>query len=184
MLIFLMTIENEETRNKLERLYYTYYKDMYITAYSILKDQFEAEDVVQDAIIRLSNHLDKILEVKSKKTRGYLIVTVKNLSFQKYNKRKSMVLEADVLEFNKTVDKINYIEEEFLKSENADKMVSILAKVNKSYADILMLRYYYEMEIEEIAKMLNISENNVSVKIHRALSSLKKCIVEKEALNE
>ena len=41
MIAFLMTIESEKTRNKLEEIYVTYYKEIYVTAYSILKDHHE-----------------------------------------------------------------------------------------------------------------------------------------------
>lgn len=181
MLVFLMAVENEETRDKLERLYKMYCKDMYNLAYSILKDSFEAEDVVQEAIIIISKHMDKVEEVKSYKTRGYLLVIVRNMSYEKYNKRKKIVLQEEVIEIDDIRDQSSYLEEELLKAEKAEKIASMLGEVNKSYADILMLRFYLEMEIGEIAEVLNITENNASVRIHRAMISLKKCI-EKEGI--
>ena len=48
-----MTIENEADRNKLAELYKAHSKIMYRVAYSVLKDRYEAEDVVQEAFIRL-----------------------------------------------------------------------------------------------------------------------------------
>jgi RNA polymerase sigma factor (sigma-70 family) len=69
-------------------------------------------------------------------------------------------------------DQSSYLEENFLKTEKAEKIASMLGEVNKSYADILLLRFYLEMEIGEIAEVLNITENNASVRIHRAMISL------------
>jgi DNA-directed RNA polymerase specialized sigma24 family protein len=37
-----------------------------------------------------------------------------------------------------------------------------------------MLKFYYELSISEIAEILNLPENNVSVRINRALKALKK----------
>jgi len=40
------------------------------------------------------------------------------------------------------------------------------------YADVLVLRYTYQFSIEEIAYLLNTTEGNVRVKIHRAKKAL------------
>lgn len=58
-----MTVENEKVRNKLEEIYLAYHKDMYVKAYSILKDHHDAEDIVHDAILRLSKNLHKISDI-------------------------------------------------------------------------------------------------------------------------
>lgn len=77
MISFLMVIEDEKIRNKLEEIYLTYSRDMFLTAYSILKDEHEAEDIVQDAILRIINNLDKVVDIKCKKTRSYLVIIVR-----------------------------------------------------------------------------------------------------------
>jgi hypothetical protein len=46
MISFLLTIENEKARSKLEEIYETYHKDMYITAFSILKNHHESIEEV------------------------------------------------------------------------------------------------------------------------------------------
>ena len=74
MISFLLTIENEKARSKLEEIYETYHKDMYITAFSILKNHHESEDIVQDAILRVSKNLHK----------EYILITAKELNGTKY----------------------------------------------------------------------------------------------------
>ncbi|PKM57443.1 MAG: sigma-70 family RNA polymerase sigma factor [Firmicutes bacterium HGW-Firmicutes-3] len=178
MIAFLMTIENEKTRNKLEEIYVTYYKEIYVTAYSILKDHHDAQDVIQDAILRISKNIHKISEVKCKKTRSYLVIIVRNLCYNVYNKRKGIVmLEYDEVKRLSNQDEI-LIEEEFLQIEFSEKIAKYLEQLHQPYADVLTLRYYYELEISEIARNFNITENNVSVRIYRALEALKKILVE------
>ncbi|MDF1617915.1 RNA polymerase sigma factor [Petrocella sp. FN5] len=178
MIAFLMTIENEKTRNKLEEIYVTYYKEIYVTAYSILKDHHDAQDVIQDAILRILKNIHKISEVKCKKTRSYLVIIVRNLCYNVYNKRKGIVmLEYDEVKRLSNQDEI-LIEEEFLQIEFSEKIAKYLEQLHQPYADVLTLRYYYELEISEIARNFNITENNVSVRIYRALEALKKILVE------
>jgi len=47
-----------------------------------------------------------------------------------------------------------------------------LASINPEYADVLVLRYTYQFSIEEIAYLLNTTEGNVRVKLHRARKAL------------
>lgn len=182
MIAFLLIIENEKTRNKLEEIYSTYYKDIYVTAYSILKDHYDAEDVIQDAILRISKNIHKISEVKCKKTRSYLVIIVRNLSFNVYNKRKGIImLEHDEVKSLSNQEEI-LIEEQLLQMESSEELANCLERLHPPYADVLTLRYYYELEIYEIASNLNITENNVSVRIYRALEALKK-ILEEEGVD-
>jgi len=178
MIAFLMIIENEKIRNKLEEIYLTYYKDMYVTAYSILKDHHDSQDVVQDAVLRLSANLHKISDIKCKKTRSYLVIIVRNLSYNTYNKRKGLVLlEHDEVKRLPNNEEI-LIEEQLLKMDFSLDLAKYLEQLHSPYADILTLRFYYELEIYEIAGILDIKENNVSVRINRALAALKKVLEE------
>ncbi|NLL69722.1 MAG: hypothetical protein GX238_01170 [Epulopiscium sp.] len=83
MIIFLLVIQDEEVRNKLEELYILYHKEMFYVAYSILKDSQEAEDVVQEAIIKLSTCMNKIDKANCNKTRGFVVIVVRNIGWSK-----------------------------------------------------------------------------------------------------
>lgn len=178
MIAFLMTIENEKTRSKLEKIYLTYHRDMYVTAYSILKDHHDSEDMVQEAVLKLSGNLHKILEIKCKKTRSFLVIIVRNLSIDAYNRRKGIVLlEHDEVKRLPNNNEI-FIEENLIRMDFSAEVAKLLEQIHQPYADILTLRFYYELEICEIARLLDITENNVSVRINRALTALKKVLEE------
>ena len=182
MIAFLMTIENERVRNKLEEIYLTYYRDMFVTAYSILKDHHEAEDMVQDAVLRLSKNLNKISDIKCKKTRSYLVIIVRNLSLNAYNKRKGIaMIEHDEIKRLPNPEEL-LIEEHMIRLDMRNEMAKYISQLQEPYADILTLRYYYEYDITEISEVLEITENNVSVRVLRALSALKK-ILEEEGVD-
>lgn len=182
MIVFLNVIENEIVRNKLEEIYLEHSKIMFITAYSILHDYHEAEDVFQDAILRIANNLHKISGIKCKKTRSYLVIIVRNLSFNVYNKKKNITfLEHE--EINRLPNKEELlIEEHMIRLDLSNEMISFLKVLYQPYSDILTLRYYYELDISEIAELLDITENNVSVRLSRAKLALKN-IIEKGCEN-
>ena len=53
---------------KLERLYELYEQKMYAVAFSILRNEWQAEDAVQDAFVRLLKNIRKLRDLEDEKT--------------------------------------------------------------------------------------------------------------------
>lgn len=173
MFMLLMAIEDEQTRNKLEEIYMLYRKLLYFKAYHILNDYHEAEDVVQSAIIKICDHLEKINDIRCNKTKGFLVIIVKNIAINVYNQRKrkpfvDMVKVESILDEDIDINPEQYL----IKVDNAEWVARKLASINTEYADILVLRYTYQFSNDEIAHLLDMSESNVRVKLYRARKAL------------
>ena len=169
--------KDESARKKLEEIYSCYRRDMFVTAFSILKNQQAAEDAVQNAVIKIHRHLEKISEVKCKKTRSYVVIIVRNLCID-YFKRKKDIDSLDEMHDTLAQEQIS-LDEHILKIEESSEIAKQLDKLHRPYADILVLKYYHELSINEISDLLGISENNVHVRLNRALGALRN-ILEKE----
>lgn len=184
MLRFLMSIKNENTCNKLEQLYFLYHKEMFYAAYAILKDYHEAEDVVQTTILKLSSRLEKIKAVKCDRTRAFVVIIVRNLSINIYNQRKKRKF-ISIDDFNENLPHDDISPEEYIiQLEQSQEVKKLLTKINTSYADILTLKYYYSYSNSEIAELMNITEGNVRVKIHRAKQAFKKTLSKGDILSK
>ena len=88
MLIYLAMIDNEEDKSKFEQIYNTYKQTMFYAANRILKDEYMSEDAVHLAFLRIINHLDKIVDINSHKTKGFIVIIVENIAIDIYRKRK------------------------------------------------------------------------------------------------
>lgn len=172
-----MPLSSDKKRKKLNEIYSCYRRDMFITAYSILKDYQAAEDAIHNSILKISNYLDKIPEVRCKKTRSYIVIIVSNICIDHLRAEKSMD-SLDALQPTARNDEMN-LEEYIFKIEQSSEIASQLDRLHRPYADILVLRYYHEFSVNEISDLLGITENNVRVRLHRALDALKH-ILEKE----
>lgn len=79
MLIFLSMLESDEERRLFTDLYNQYGNMMlHVAKRYFPKDMYAAEDVVQNAWIRVVDHFQKIQAVPSKKRGAYLVVIVRN----------------------------------------------------------------------------------------------------------
>ena len=61
--LLLLTIENEEQRNKIEKIYNENYNWMLNVAFNITQDQYDAEDAVHSTFVSLIENVDKIKNV-------------------------------------------------------------------------------------------------------------------------
>jgi len=178
MIAFLLMIEDEGKRDKLEDLYITYRRELFYVAYNILHDYQDAEDAIQNAFLRISKYLDKIGEIRCKKTRGYLVIIVRNLSFDRFNEKKKAVPVDFLDETAEEIDSEVSIENHVLNLERGKELAEALSKLNSNYADLLTLKYYYEYSTPEIADLLNLSYEVVSVRLTRSKVALRKILSE------
>lgn len=170
---YLALVDTAEEKTKLEQLYNEYKDVMYNYAYSILKDNYLAEDAVHNSFVSLTKNLNKINKVKCKETRNYLIITVKNASIRIYNHYKKNIC-LDTIEIADNDDSIKITEREY----DLKQVYEAILSMKESYSDVLMLKYFYECSNEEIAQLLNTTYENVSVRISRGRKKLKQLLTE------
>jgi RNA polymerase sigma-70 factor (ECF subfamily) len=182
MILLLTYITDPEKRNRLETLYNLYHRDMYITAYAILKDHHDAEDVVQSAIIKLTRNLDKISDLYCNKSRAYIVITVRHLSLDTIkHKKKTIHLTPDqeVDEISGAIE-LDGLDAYLLKLELGKTLATALDALHRPYADILTLKYYHQLSASEISDVLGMTSNHVNVTLHRALKAIKKILEKME----
>ncbi len=61
----------------------------------------------------------------------------------------------------------------------AERILEKTAKLEDKYREVIILRFVNDLTVTEIAAMLGESENNVSVRLHRALEKLRKIYIKK-----
>ncbi|MDC1068042.1 RNA polymerase sigma factor [Candidatus Kapabacteria bacterium] len=74
--------------------------------------------------------------------------------------------------------KAQYHEEEITKIENLeqDQLGKYLMSLPENYRDVIMLHFYYEVELKEIGRMLNVAPNTVKTRLLRGKKALKEKI--------
>jgi RNA polymerase sigma-70 factor (sigma-E family) len=130
-------------------------------------DRNAAEDVVQEAFIRLHRSADRIRDTK--KAAPYLRSIVLNLA-RDHNRRGLMSLrhrEAMQAE-NATVP----LEDVVVATSEQRRVVDALRDLSPRQRDCLSLRFYYDLTEREIAATLGISPNSVKTHCRRGLATL------------
>lgn len=130
-------------------------------------DRNAAEDLVQEAFIRLARHADRI-EDRSKSA-AYLRSIVLNLA-RDHNRRGLVSLR-----HRAPADEVQAAaEDEVVLRDDQRQVIDALRTLPARQRDCVVLRYYFESGIAEIAATLGISENSVKTHLKRGLASLER----------
>lgn len=143
-------------------------KDMlYRTAFLYMKNQQDALEIVDTTVYKGYLSIKKLKNPKFFNT--WLTKILINASLDLLRYRKKVVL------FNNTYDG------EYLPEDSAMKidLYNAVDKLQGKYKTVIILKYYNNLKISEVAEVMECTESNVKNYIHKALKSLRCEINEK-----
>ena len=163
------------------------YKDLVFTlSLKMLKNREEAEEVAQDTFIKVFKSLSKFKGDSKFSTWIYKVTYNSCLDRLKKNKKHQLKVAIDEYTEHqvKTIDNAleNMVEEE---RQQAIKGCLELLPPDDSF--LLTLYYFEEQSLDEIAKVVGLTANNVKVKLFRSrkkLTSILKANLEPEIIEQ
>ncbi len=171
-MLFLLTFSTPEDRDRFEYLYHKYKNLCLKKAYDILRDYSLAEDAVSEAYLRAYKNLHKIEDPDSGRTAAFLVTITRNAALTMLSKENKNWEELD----EGQVDSFE-LEAFALSQEFTRDVHRLLDRVDEDLRHVFLLKFAYDMNHREIAQALNISENNVAVRLHRAKKKLADLLV-------
>lgn len=132
-------------------------------AYSYVRNPDDALDIVQDAILKAISSFDKLENAESIKTWFYRIVV--NTSLDLLRKRKKL----EVLNDEDLVMSLPGSEND---SRNLD-LEQLLDDLPQSYRIVVVLRYFEDLKLDDIALILNENISTVKTRLYTALKKLR-----------
>jgi len=167
--LLILTFSTISDKQKFEYIYHSYKNLMLHKAYGIMKDYALAEDAVSEAFIRIYKNLDKIDEPASGRTISFVVTIVKNVSLTMLAKQNRQILEP--LDDDQTDHSFD-LEHHILGEISAQEIAKVVDTLKEELRAVFLLSYAYHLSHKEIAHMLGISQNNVTVRLHRAKKQL------------
>lgn len=138
-------------------------------------DRNAAEDLVQEAFIRLARSADRIED--HRKAAAYLRSIVLNLA--RDQNRRGLVSLRHQLPLD---EREASVEDTVVLAEDHQRVVGALRVLPRRQRDCLILRYYDELGIDEIADTLDISRNSVKTHLTRGMKALETHMAEPVAV--
>src|SRR5438874_8887756 len=146
-----------------ERLIQRFERPLFTYADGILQNAFDAQEVVQDALLRAHKALTKQYDeerVAALALRPWLFRTVRNLSLNKRRSRRGNGLDQPLTDFddNRLGPFVNDAGDDFTRREDAEMLRRAIALLPIEARELIVLRFIEEMPYAEIAKTLGSGE--------------------------
>ena len=137
-------------------------------------DRDAAEDLVQEAFLRLARHAGRIEAVE--RAPAYLRSIVLNLA-RDHNRRGLVSLRHHATS-GREIDVGPDIADRLVRSEEHQRVLDAVRQLPNRQRDCITLRYFEELSIESIAATLGLSPNSVKTHLQRAMSALDRLLTE------
>jgi RNA polymerase sigma-70 factor, ECF subfamily len=154
------------------------------TAQRILKNQAEAEDVVQEGFIKAFEHLDRL--EAPERFGPWLKRIVINQTITRYRSKvrsPERSIEDLLPRFDEEQVRIDWPDETAIDAEASlcrksvrDAVRAAVESLPEGYRVVIVLRDIEELSTREAADILGIEESALKVRLHRARSALRKLL--------
>lgn len=165
-----MRLIDKEVLTMFELLCRENYNIVYRTVFYYTKNKYIAEEAVQQAFIISFRKIDSLL---NKEKFSSWVITIALNEAKHLLKKQKLENKIILLEDISNIHKEDFI---FSSLETKHDVNNILKRLKIQEAEVLILKYYADLTMEQIASFTNLSLTNVKVRLHRAKESFRRAM--------
>ncbi|MBK8289793.1 MAG: sigma-70 family RNA polymerase sigma factor [Flammeovirgaceae bacterium] len=176
-LVALYQTGNEEA---FEMLLHRHKSRIYTAIYMIVKDRYQAEDLLQDTFIKAINTIKSGRYNEEGKFLPWICRVAHNLAIDHFRRSKrypEVVLE----DGSRVFDSLQFSEDSFetqqLLRDTKSRLRDIIKELPDEQKQVLIMRHYLEMSFQEIAERTDVSINTALGRMRYALINLRKKMI-------
>ncbi len=149
-----------------------YKKPIFLTAYRITGNKEDALDITQDAFIKILSKINNISE--DKLVDAYIHRIVANCAYDYLREKYKPNKLREIVQFFTKKQKTPA--ESYKREELREKVLRAINKLSKGEKTIIIMKYFQDLKIREIADTLEVSEGTIKKQMDRAKGKLEKIL--------
>lgn len=149
-----------------EHFVQTYQRDMYRLALSIMDDSNEADEATQESLLAALRALDSFHGDSSLKT--WLFSITVNICRTRLQRQKRRERLQQVLDGILRRTPVPSVEDSAIQHESSETLWRAIHSMDEKHRIPIVLRYYHELSVAEIAAILQIPEGTVHSRLNTA----------------
>ena len=167
-------------------LFNAFYNDLYYFALKTIKDDDLALDITQEAFVEIINTLGNLKEPAA------FVTWAKQITYHQctryFKKKKDVIVDEDE-EGNTVFDTLKEENVEFIPDEALDKsdfqktILGILDELSEEQRSAVMMYYFDEMSVGQIAEIQGVSTGTVKSRLNYARKAIKESVEDYEKKN-
>lgn len=156
-------------------IYYKFYSDLYHYGYKIARSEAVVEDTIQELFTTIWHNKEQLGHVHSIKF--YLLKSLRRSIIRHLEQAKKYSLRAAIFgnnqpDFDFSGEEITILEE--LSTAKKQYISTLLNTLSKRQKEVIYLKYYENLEFEEIAELMSLNYQSVINHVHKAFKKLRK----------
>ncbi|MCB9893642.1 MAG: RNA polymerase sigma factor [Planctomycetes bacterium] len=159
------------------RLVERYYRAAYASAYAVLGNAGDAEEIAQETFVQVYEKLDRLREPGALTSWIWRIARDSALKYIRKNKRIKPVGDAPDLKLDE-----DRPHEPLVAAEDKEQLMAALTELPDEMREAVLMRYWEELEYEEMAERTGVSATALYQRVCRGLKRLRETIERKDAL--
>jgi len=160
----------------LETIVSRYHSKIFSYIYRMSKNYHSANDITQEVFIKICRNIKKYNPEFLFKT---WIYTIASNTCKDYLKSAYVQKTIPGLEISDNIRDYEDTPEEFLqKQDEQETIIEVLNQLGDIHREVVVLRFYEDLKLEEIALVLNIPVGTVKSRLSNGLHNLKKLLKE------
>ena len=157
--------------DKMGLLFERHHRSLYTFLYHTTNRSDVSQDMVQNVFYRMLKYRSTFTGDGEFKTWMYHLA--RNVLNDHFRQNK-MPFHDDVHELGDRIESDLSADSEFESRQNVEMVQNAMSALSPEHKEVLILSRFQELKYEEIGRILNINEGAVKVRVHRAMSELKK----------
>ena len=158
-----MTTEQQET------IYNVYYNKVMGYICARIRRRADAEDLCADVFEKVFNRIDQYDETKASLNTWIFTIT-RNTVIDHYRR----IRPTEELDENLSDD--TEVDENLLQNESLEELAAALRKLPQELTDLIVLRYYDNKPLTEVAEIMGLSYGAVKLRHQKALTMLRRML--------
>jgi RNA polymerase sigma factor (sigma-70 family) len=154
-----------------------YQSKVFTTIYLIVKDQYVAEDLLQDVFVKVVQTIHSDRYSEEGKFQPWLMRIAHNLAIDHFRKSKrypTILMEDGSNLFNSLMFAEASVEDCRVKEETLEMVKKLIEELPESQKEVLVMRHYLDMSFQEIADQTGVSINTALGRMRYALIHMRK----------
>lgn len=167
-------IRSQQNILKLEKIYEIYKVIMYNEAWKVLHNKEDCEDAIQRTFENLIKCCDRIEEVDSPRTCGFIKIATKNAAIDIYNEKTKLFGKEVYTEFIEDLSEVDYTDscEIVINQETLRETIEAIKKLPETMRDVVILEKVLGYTREETMQLLGEKNETLKKRLTRARKKL------------
>lgn len=170
----------EGSEDAFKKLVERHKSKIYTAIYLIVKDNYVAEDLLQETFIKAINTIKGGRYNEEGKFLPWIMRIAHNLAIDYFRRNKrypTIVMEDGSSVFNTMEFSEDSIESVQIKKDSHAKLRDLIQELPDAQREVLIMRHYMQMSFQEIAEATDVSINTALGRMRYALINLRKKMI-------